>query len=709
MLSDKEFNFEKILSNSIFKEAIRLASPELYYQILKWEKGELKAPKLVEKLKLSILKYYTRMSTRCTPFGLFAACSHGSFKNNSKNTFPIIDNNINRITKFDNTFLTLLLNELLKIDLIRDHLLFYPNTSLYRIGNHYRYVEYKTENSKRKYSLEGFQYDDAIENILIKFKNGEKISKVAYELADNVNSLEETKEFINILISNQILISELEINLTGKDSFLVILDRIEKVTSSSELLKKLKNLHNLIQKIDKNKKPQLNLYDEIVDIAKEIVPNLNTKFLFQTNCYKNTSTDFSNINIQNQLNNAFYLLNKITLPSANRNLVVFKEKFLKRFDQREVSLNLVLDFETGIGYGPNNINEDSFLTNIQISKKEKRYQSVIWSDGDSIFQKKLINAIKNNKYIIKLNEKDLSDLPINFNDLPDTTSSIIEVYNINESQQIFINGIGGSSAINLLARFSHGNANLSKTIRKIKLIEEQINSDRILAEIIHLPEARTGNILQRGFQRSYEIPYLGKSSLSSGFQIPLNDIMISIRNNEIILRSKKLNKIIAPKLSTAHNYTNSNLPVYNFLCDLQNQNKRSNIGFKWNKIMNEYNFLPRVVFDNIIFSKACWRIKLSDFRKVFQEDDLIINVKKWQKLNAIPDYVDLVEGDNKLLINFNNYFSIKMLFDAVKTKEYFILEEFLFNSSKMVKDKKGNHYCNQFIVSFFNRNKYEKR
>ena len=708
-INSKELNFQKILSNPILIDAILLASPTLHKQILRWQKGELTSNKQIEKLKLSILKYYTRMSSRCTPFGLFAACSNGSFVKDKIDEFPIVDSDIVKITKFDNTFLSLLINELLKNNSIKEQILFYPNTSLYKIGNHFRYIEYKIENSKRKYSLEGFSNNTDIKSILKYFKNGKKISEVADKIGNNENPKEEVIEFINTLISNQILISELEITISGENTFLKILEIIENTLKSTKLFRNLKRLYNLIIDLDKNQDLLINHYNEIIAIAEEIIPQLNSKFLLHTDSYRSASPFFLNKNIKKQLNNAFFLFNKMTLPSVNRNLVIFKEKFLKRFDQSEVPLNLVLDFETGIGYGTDIVNEDSFLTILQGSKRKKRYKNIVWSDTDSIMQNKLIEAIKNGKKTIKLDEKDFFDFQTNFEDLPDTTSSIIEIYNIENEQQLFINSIGGSSAINLLGRFSHGDKKLSSTISKIKFLEDQMNQEEILAEIIHLPEASTGNILHRSFQRDYEIPYLGKSSLAYNFQIPLDDILVSIKNDEIILKSKKLNKIINPRLSNAHNYKNSNLPIYNFLCDLQYQNKRPYIGFSWNTIFSEYQFLPRVVFENIIFSKARWLIKISDFKKLFLGDDSIINVRNWQKSNTIPDYVDLVEGDNKLLINFNNEYSIKMLFDAVKTKKQFILEEFLFQNSKMISDSLGNNYCNQFIVSFFNKNKYEKR
>jgi hypothetical protein len=143
-IEKKEFfnkDFKELLTDSIFREAIFLASPELFSQIEKWEETYLTDTQKVEKLQIAILKYFTRISTRCTPFGLFASCSLGSF--DSKTIIRLNDaNSYRRITRFDATFLVQLFSELLKNKSLRENLLFYPNTSLYTIGNRYRYIEY---------------------------------------------------------------------------------------------------------------------------------------------------------------------------------------------------------------------------------------------------------------------------------------------------------------------------------------------------------------------------------------------------------------------------------------------------------------------------------------------------------------------------------------------------------------------------------------
>ena len=70
-------------------------------------------------------------------------------------------------------------------------------------------------------------------------------------------------------------------------------------------------------------------------------------------------------------------------------------------------------------------------------------------------------------------------------------------------------------------------------VNTIKLLEQLKEVVKILAEIMHLSESRTGNILQRPNLRNYEIFYLGKSSLQPNSQILSEYILVSIRSDDV--------------------------------------------------------------------------------------------------------------------------------------------------------------------------------
>jgi hypothetical protein len=53
----------------------------------------------------------------------------------------------------------------------------------------------------------------------------------------------------------------------------------------------------------------------------------------------------------------------------------------------------------------------------------------------------------------------------------------------------------------------------------------------------------------------------------------------------------------------------NSLPLYHFLCDLELQNQKPIFAFNWGVLETHYDFFPRVIYDDVILSKAKWIIR----------------------------------------------------------------------------------------------------
>lgn len=343
-------------------------------------------------------------------------------------------------------------------------------------------------------------------------------------------------------------------------------------------------------------------------------------------------------------------------------------------------------------------------------KQEKvAVKEVKWSSIQSILHKKLVSSIKEGKHLLELTDKDFEGLEENWQDLPDTISSMVELVEIDSTQKIVMSSCGGSSAANLLGRFCHGDDSLNTYTQEIIDLETKLNPDKILAEIVHLPESRVGNILMRPNFRKYEIPYLAKSIITDQDQLLLDDLMISASpRGKVKLRSKKFNKEVLPHLTNAHNFLSNALPIYQFLANMQTQNVRSGIGFDWGPFSDEYDFLPRVEYKDVIFSNATWNISSLDIADLLKsqknDDEFKIELHKIIDAKKLPQFVLLVDGDNELLINTRNVTSMKMLLNTVKKRGRFKLKEFLHSEDSSIKEGE-NTFTNQIVVSFYNETK----
>lgn len=158
-------------------------------------------------------------------------------------------------------------------------------------------------------------------------------------------------------------------------------------------------------------------------------------------------------------------------------------------------------------------------------------------------------------------------------------------------------------------------------------------------------------------------------------------------------------------MSNSHNYLQSSLPIYRFLCELQTHGLQTNLSFNWGSISRAYKFYPRVVHQNIILKAASWKLVREDFghllgRKV---DELPTIIRDFCREWNLPQCFCLVNGDLELKVNRENPLQIRVWLDTIKNLPTIHLREFLFDEDSAVTDKKGGIYTHQLLASLINQ------
>ncbi len=715
IFNEEEHNYNKlknIWGNKILKEAVFLASPYLFNELSNYFKEGFQSVSNKENLNKTLLKYAIRASTRCTPFGLFAGVSVGEFNKTSLIELKDIKE-YGRITKYDTNYISSLLKNYAVNPEIKNQLLFFPNSTLYKIANQYRYVEDELNKTKKAYSIEAVEHTHYLEKIFKEAEKGKTIDHLANEIINNDISFEDAKEFINSLIENQLLVSELELNVTGKDSLSLLKEKLNSFKNIKEQIYYLELLKSHLTTIDIKIGNSTTPYENCFNFLKEKSIPFEEKYVFQTDLFVKTNANTLNIKHGYTIKKALPLLNKLSPLKRNEKLERFKKVFFDRYEAREMPLALVLDVELGVGYIQDQHISDTtpFLEDITPTKEIISEETMGWSEVHRIVYQKLLDAEKNNQFTIEINDKDFEHIESDWENIPDTLYASIETLKIDNNECLFIYGLGANAG-NVLARFSYGDPKLLEHLKTITDLEQQIQPTKIMAEIVHLPETRTGNILKRPHLREYEIPYLAKSTLPLSQQITIDDLWVSIKKDKIILRSKRLNKEVIPKLTNAHNYKLKALPIYHFLCDLQSQDKKKYLGFSWPKITEKHSFLPRVTYKNSILSKAKWYLKEKDIKAFMinyhDKELLLASVQKWRMCFQIPKYVQLVEQDNTLLIDLEHFNSIQLLLATIKNNKHSLLEEFL-HAEKTVVSRKNESFTNECIITLYNQEKSNQK
>jgi hypothetical protein len=696
------------LSDKLIQEAIFLASKNLHDESINMlDNNEL----MEEKLLKSLLKYILRIHTRCTPFGLFAGNTQLGEVTKEKSCICLNEQRkFKRHVRIDSGLLYNISNYLASVDDVKDRLKLFSNNSLYKIGDNFRYIETIVKNNQLNFIINSIENDEYLKKIIQFSKEGVYLQDICKLLKNDGFEEDDVRTYVHELLNNHVLFPEIELSTieTQPLSRLISLLKEKVPVTQNNLIKSLEEIAYFINDYANNEKnSHIACYMKLIN-SNSLIKQNTTSNLIQLDLQMMSIQNHISEKIANSLLEGVDVLNKLSIYQSNKNLELFKSRFIERYEYNEVPLLKVLDTELGLGFPVSNAKLQSpLIDDIRFVKNGSESYEIRWNRINTFLNQKIGEFfLSTDKNEIELSDSELSEFESSDNYLPDTLSALVEIYMTDEGEKIYFPGLSSPSA-NYFGRFASFDLGIKDYIKE-KLYSkesEYIDNETLFAEISHFPDnSRTGNILLRPSFTEYEIPLIATSLLSFEKQIKLDDLLVSIRNNEIVLRSLRLNKRVIPRLSTAHNYNRyENLSIYKFLCSIYNQNKKERFGIDWS-VLASLPFLPRIVYKNLILSKATWSLNSKSLNLFYtaSDTDLLRMISTWRIKYRIPSSVVLRDFDNKLYINFDNITLIKLFLHIVKNRGQFTLEEFIFsNENGFVFDEKGDMFTNEFIFSFY--------
>lgn len=711
---------DHLYNDTIFKDALFLASPELFYRWKSAIEADLSnavtdKSKEYRKLAISILKYYIRICSRATPFGLFSSYSiidlekEVSTTHSGGNFIPFYSVDLNIVFKILRK-----INNNPNIIKQQDYVI---NNTLYNIGKEYRYVEVThSKEDSRDYILNSFERNEVLDLIISETKSPKSFTDLVSLLLDSVDSIEieQAEEYLSSLIEAQLLIGEFQLYLNHEipplQQIINLFEKKEPLLYDPEiniLHKKIKKINDSLAALEKKEiGNNIQYYEEIFHVLDELEITYNKKFVINCNLKHTDIVPVIPDKTQKNIREAIEILSALTTlkQQTHKTLDEFKEKFTERYGENLMPLNIALDNEIGIGYSHNSNNaiQSNLVKKIQVNAEGSEDQQI----EHSLKIKRIWNNILAKAKYSKLSEIDLSNDEFrnlihtekteDSINLPDSLHAMVSVVDDNK---ILIKGIGGVSALNLIGRFTCFDPEAAALASEISKAESQNNVNAISAEFDYIPDNRSSNLLVRNIKREYTLGYISKNSTVS--HIDLDDIYAGVRYGKIVLWSQKHKSMIKLYNSHAHNFHINSMPIYHFLCDLQCQNITEYLHINFDQLIFSYNnHFPRISWKNLILSPATWRITTSELKYLFpqkNDEDLLSYFNKIKSYYNIPRYVYLKDsGDNQLLIDTENKILLEIVRDAINEKESLILIEVLYNLNY-----KGIH-DNEYIFPIIN-------
>ena len=703
----------KHYQDPLAQQAIFVASPALYERFQRWLSGEALPEQ--DKLLITLHKYLIRMCSRPTPYGLFAGCTVGHFGEQTQLRAGTTTT-LRTHTRIDMDCLLAICQWLSNQPIIREQLRLFPNSSLYPIGSSLRYIEQQFDTKRRSYFISVAEAEQHLTTVLEAARTGATIQELATKLTTLNIDQHEAVSFVEQLIEGQLLSFEIEPTVTGLHFLNRLTERIASLTGTADITEHLYRLQKSLQQPDR-----LLAYSQVQDWFADRGIRPPSADIVQVDAFFDNPTLKLGKHALQLLQRDLEKLLVLNQPNDSPDLDEFKRRFYNRYEDEEVPLALAIDAESGIGYGSSStfgvgyaplIDDLTFVTS-------PPNQTTTWDWWQTLVMDKYAHALRTNRTVgaiheIILTEDDLTHISSHaaipsvpdsfyaFGTLLASSSKAVDEGDF----QFNLLACKGPSAINLLSRFGEGNEPLAQQIQQCAAAEENYHSDVIIAEIVHLPENRVGNILIRPTTHQYEIPYLGQSSVEPDYQIPLTDLLVSVHYDQtakgrIILRSKRLNKRIIPRLSNAHNFSQG-LPIYRFLCDLQSQDSHLNIAWNWG-VLRTQTYLPRVRYRNLIISRATWQLACNDLTP-----DNPLRLVAQLTAAGLPDQFVIAQGDNELFISMHTPASLALLAQEIHRQAragvsgHIRLVEFLSMPNRSPLTNKRDHFTHEVIIPFGN-------
>lgn len=683
------------------REAVFLASPRVADLLDGWLDDVTGAD---EKVEHALVRYFTRMTGRATPFGLFAGTTSGLVA--AETSFVLSPTHMyRRRTRLDMEYLSALVEELERDPELRSRLEFRPNSSLYRAGGRLRYAEARVGASGRVHHLVAVEADRYLDATLSAASGGARPDELAAVLVDDEISLDDARDFVDELIDTQMLESELAPPVTGPEPLEVVGATLAR-HGADDAARTLARTRDALERIDaQGIGAGRQDYLDVARGLRDLPAPVQLQRLFQVDLTKPAEGLSLGLRAVEEIARALEVLHHLgPRPDRDDPLTRFRRTFTERYGDREVPLVEALDEEVGIGFAVSSTPAAEASPLLEgLAFETPRDEVAPWRWREQWLLTKVVEANRKGLMEISLSSQEIDELATDPRPLPEAFSVIVTLAARSAADvdrgdfRLLMGGFYGPSGGRLIGRFCHSDVQQHRLLQEHLREEEALHRDAVYAEIVHLPEGRLGNILLRPVLRDYEIPYLGRSGAPEERQIPVQDLWVSVRGDRVHLRSAKLDKEVRPRLSTAHNFSWRSLGVYRFLCALQTQGTSGGTMWHWG-VLDASPFLPRVRVGNAVLARATWLLTqkdLSDLRDA--EADAWAG---WRDVRSIPRYVAVVDGDNELIVDWHNPLSVRNFLMLVRRRAWARLVEAWPDPDELVVRGPEGRFRHEIVVPF---------
>ena len=696
-------------------EALYIASPSIHAALGYWHcdpdsrKGR--------RCERALVRYFARMTSRVTPFGLFAGSTLGEVGTATRLELVPRDA-YRRRSRLDLDYVYAVAAALESRGDLARGLTYVPNSSLYAAAGSWHYVETRHARGRRTYHLVEVEASDYLDALIRHAAENRGVGPE--ELAAFLTavcgpedvSLNDARDFVDELITSQVLISDLPPPLTGDEPDAALAARLERLTAprESSLLSAARSALAELDAGGLGAKPEA--YSRVADTLDGLPVQPERNRLCQVDLYKDAVQARLGPRVLDEIRRGVTLLHSLHATPWAGLFEDFRRAFVERYgEDRDVPLNEVLDEELGIGFERSaapGAEASPLLAGLDFSGPDSAPRPA-WGKREDILLRRLQTAWEAGETVLELRERDVEELTPDppLPPLPDAFHVVASVAAASEQAldrgdfQVLLSHASGPSGARLLGRFCHGDPRMRRAVEEHLRREEACQNDAVFAEVVHLPQERMGNVLARPLLRAYEIPFLGSSGAPPEHQITVDDLRLAIRHDRLELRSARLGRRVVPRLTSAHDFESLGLAPYRLLSMLQNQGVSAGVYWSWGALESAA-FLPAVKSGRLLLARMRWRLTAGELGPLHRLNgaERFRAVQSWRESRRLPRWLTLGQGDRELTVDLDNVLSVDSFLDATRGQPVLVAHELFPDPRGLVVRGPEGRFTGEMVIPF---------
>ncbi|MFI9503417.1 lantibiotic dehydratase [Nocardia sp. NPDC052566] len=343
------------------------------------------------------------------------------------------------------------------------------------------------------------------------------------------------------------------------------------------------------------------------------------------------------------------LLRLTSWPTGLAHLDSYRNSFLERYGMdREVGLLELIDPEIGLGAPGERVTtapDDS-----------RRYLR------DRTLTDLALTAIRDRTQVVELDAATIAKLeiqPIESAKVP--TSLDISLFVVATSaaavdagdyQVVVGPNMGASVAGRVLGRFADViGPRADAALRASADAEAAARPGRVWAEVSYLPRPnRLANVTIRPLARQWELAFDTTPSAPADRVLPLSELVVGVRDNRFVVRWSRTGEEVMP--CAGHMLNSQMAPTaLRFLDEIKGYGRPMPTTFDWGPATG-FAFVPRIQVGRIVLSPARWRVS-TDVLAPTSAASFADAFAAWRELWQPPRYVYLTVADNRLLLDLD--------------------------------------------------------